>query len=526
MLPIFLERPRRYGGGREPKHVDEPLRIVILGGGTAGWMTAAALAALVPAPRRQIRLVESDAIGTVGVGEATLPHMRAFNDAIGLIEADMMRRTGATFKLGIEFTDWGFPGSSYVHPFGAHGRPLGDVAFHHQWQRVRGEPGVRPLEAYSMAIAAARGHCFGFPETDRRSVLSTYDYAYHFDAGLYAAYLRAFAERRGVERTEGRFVDVEVNSASGLIEAVRMESGETIVGDLFVDCTGFRAALAGDLLQTPYEDWSHWLPCDRAFAVPSDTLADLPPYTRSIARSAGWQWQIPLQHRTGNGLIYSSAFISDDDAHTALLAHLPNPATGEPRQLRFQPGRRRMSWSRNCVAIGLSSGFLEPLESTSIYLIQVAVMNLVGLLPRRPDDPVLSAEFNRRLDVEYSRIRDFLILHYHANRREEAMWRHCRDMPIPDSLREKIALFRHRGAVPKYRDGLFSPPSWISVLFGQGLAPTAAHPLAEGMPIADVRRSLERMADEIDGGIAAMSPHAEFVTDYSPAALTPMAGPQ
>ncbi|MEG3181324.1 tryptophan halogenase family protein [Sphingomonas sp. LT1P40] len=491
------------------------MHVVILGGGTAGWMTAIALAALVPERRRKIRLVESEAIGTVGVGEATLPQMRAFNDAVGVIEADMMRRTNATFKLGIEFADWGFEGSSYIHPFGAHGKAMAGVAFHHLWQRAARSGDAGALEEYSFAIAAARAHRFDFPGDDPAAIDATFDYAYHFDASLYAAYLRDLAERRGVLRTEGKFVEVLRDGESGNVTGVRMESGEIVAGDLFVDCTGFRSAVLGDALGVAWEDWSKWLPCDRAWAVQSERMDDLPPYTKSIARGAGWQWQIPLQHRTGNGLIYSSAFIDDNAARETLVAGLPTAALMEPRQLRFVPGRRIDNWARNCVGVGLASGFLEPLESTSIYLIQVAAMNLAALFPERADDAILATEFNRRMDVEYGRIRDFLILHYHANRRDEAMWRHCRETQVPDSLAEKIALFRHRGAIPRYGEGLFSPPSWVSVFFGQGLEPDTVHPLAKALPDAELEKRLSAMRREIAAAVDAMPRHDRFVTDYA-----------
>ncbi len=491
------------------------MRVLILGGGTAGWMTAAALVALVPERRRTIRLVESEAIGTVGVGEATLPQMRGFNDAVGVIEADMMRRTNATFKLGIEFAGWGFRGSSYIHPFGAHGKAMAGVAFHHLWQRAARSGDIGALEEYSFAIAAARGHRFDFPDEDPAAIQSTFDYAYHFDASLYAAYLRELAERRGVVRTEGKFVEVLRDGESGNVTGVRMESGEIVEGDLFVDCTGFRSAVLGDTLGAAWEDWSKWLPCDRAWAVQSERMDDLPPYTKSIARDAGWQWQIPLQHRTGNGLIYASAFIDDDDARETLIAGLPNAAIMDPRPLRFTPGRRVDNWAHNCVGVGLASGFLEPLESTSIYLIQVAATNLAALFPERADDAVLAAEFNRRMDVEYARIRDFLILHYHANQRDEPMWRYCREMPVPDILAEKIELFRHRGAVPRYAEGLFTPPSWISVLYGQGLEPTSVHPLAAALPDVELAKRLTAMRGEIAGAVDAMPRHDQFVTDYA-----------
>jgi tryptophan 7-halogenase len=493
----------------------KPVRVVIVGGGTAGWMTAAALAGILNERICTVRLVESEEIGTVGVGEATLPQMRVFNDAVGLIEADMMRRTNATFKLGIEFVDWGYKGSSYIHPFGAHGRPTGGVAFHHQWLRARQNGRDDPIEAFSFAIQAARRNRFDFPDSDPASVAATFDYAYHFDASLYAAYLRAFAERRGVARTEGRVVDVSRDGESGDIDAITLASGETIEGDLFVDCSGFRGLLIGQTMESPWEDWTKWLPCDRAFAVPSERLDVLAPYTRATAHEAGWQWRIPLQHRTGNGHIFSSAFIGEDQAADTLMRNLPSAALGESRILRFQAGRRSRSWQRNCVAIGLSSGFLEPLESTSIYLIQVAAMALVKLFPQAHVDPALAAEYNRTMDVEYARIRDFLILHYHANSRDDGeMWRHCREMAVPDSLAEKIALFRERGFIPQYKDGLFSPPSWISVFLGQGVANEHYHPLADGLPLPRLFEELDRMRRQVDEGVAALPMHETTIEDY------------
>lgn len=494
-----------------------PLRVLIIGGGTAGWMTAAALAARIPQTRRDLRLVESEAIGTVGVGEATLPHIRAFNEDIGIVESEMMSRTAATFKLGIEFENWGAPGKRYIHPFGAHGKPMGGIGFHHFWHRVRHRSEVADLGEYSLAIAACRAGKFEFPAVEQDTLRSTFDYAYHFDASLYAKFLRSLAECGGVARTEGRCVEVLRESESGDISGIRMDNDDIIEADLFIDCTGFRSSLLGDTLGVGWEDWSQWLPCDRAWAVASEPLDQPPPFTRSIARDAGWQWQIPLQTRTGNGLIYSSRFIDDESAREALLCNLPSHSVGEPRQLRFTPGRRRDNWSRNCIGIGLASGFLEPLESTSIYLIQIAIQNLLSLFPNPRCDPALVNEFNRRMNLEYDRIRDFLILHYYANSRAEPLWTHCRDMLVPPSLEAKIGLFLHRGAVPRHAEGLFSPPSWVSLFFGQGLEPSAVHPLATGMDEERIAEVLSAMHDEIARDVAAMSDHGTIVRDYAQA---------
>ena len=493
------------------------LRVVIVGGGTAGWMTAAGLVGLLGLKHCSVRLVESDEIGIVGVGEATLPQLREFNRAIGVIESEMMRKTFASFKLGIQFRDWGFVGSRYIHPFGAFGRPIGGAAFHQQWRRAgdRGEAG--DIADYCYAIVAAEAHRFDYPSDDTQRIESTYDYAYHLDASLYARYLRSFCERRGVVRTEGKVVATALAAESGDIEAIQLESGERIEGDLFVDCSGFRALLIGTEMDAEWEDWTAWLPCDSAFAVPSERTDDLHPYTRVTAREAGWQWRIPLQHRTGNGYVFSSAFIDQDKAAATLLANLDGAALAEPRLLRFKAGRRLDSWKRNCVAVGLASGFLEPLESTSIYLIQRAVEYLVRLLPEARIDPALPAEFNRLMDMEYSRIRDFLILHYHLNTRDDAeLWRQCRAMAVPASLEHKIELFRRSGHIEQYRDGLFSPPSWISVLLGQGPLPESYHPLADAVPFDQMSRELAAIRSAIAERVAIMPSHAAALEQIAP----------
>ena len=496
--------------------MDESLDIVILGGGTAGWMAATGLVSLLPPGRCRIRLVESDDIGIVGVGEATLPHIKNFNDSVGIDEAAMMRATKATFKLGIHFTDWGFAGSSYVHPFGIHGSSETGLAFVHLWLRALAAGREWDVEDFSFAVMAARDNRFDFPPSGKNSINSTYAYAYHFDASLYGQYLRTIAEPRGVTRTEGKVSDAEQDAETGDIRALIMESGERIAGDFFIDCSGFRSLLLSGKLGVEWEDWSQWLPCDRAMPVPTERQGDLTPYTGVTAMKAGWRWRIPLQHRTGNGYVFSSRFIDEDKAAEELLGSLDEPLLAEPRVLRFQAGRRTKSWARNCLALGLSSGFLEPLESTSIYLIQIAIMHLLPLFPRRRHDQRLVDEFNRRMDLEYERIRDFLILHYHLNSRDDSeLWRHCRSMPVPDSLERRIRLFRHSGIIEQYRDGLFTPPSWLSVFVGQGMRPEHHSPLADSIPLDSLLRDLGELRTEIRDRVEEMPKHASFVARYA-----------
>ena len=495
-----------------------PFEIVILGGGTAGWMAATALVSMLPRQRYRVTLVESEEIGIVGVGEATLPQMKNFNDLLGIDEAEMMRRTQATFKLGIDFVDWGHLGSSYIHPFGIHGPPASGLAFHHRWHRAVSEGRDLDIEDFSFAITAARANRFDFPPTGKTSLTSTYAYAYHFDASLYAAYLRRVAEARGVTRIEGKVRDVEQDPASGDISTLVLESGKIVPGDFFLDCSGFRSLLFGDKLQVEWEDWSKWLPCDRALPVPTERCGDLTPFTRVTAMKAGWRWRIPLQHRTGNGYVYSSHFIDEERAREELLESLDEPLLAEPRLLRFQAGRRVSSWQRNCVALGLAGGFLEPLESTSIYLIQMAIMHLLPLFPAGRSDPRLVREFNRRMDLEYYRIRDFLILHYHLNSRDDGeLWRYCRTMSVPESLTEKIELFRHCGYIEDYRDGLFNAPSWLSVFLGQGLKPEHHHPLANAAPLDRLNAELDELRLEIADRVDEMPKHSTFLSRYADA---------
>jgi tryptophan halogenase len=493
--------------------MSEPLDIVILGGGTAGWMAASALVSLFPKTRCRVRLVESDEIGIVGVGEATLPQIRIFNDTVGVDEAEMLRATNGTFKLGIEFVDWGFKGSRYMHPFGMHGPANMAHIFHHRWLRALDRGWKSDLEDYSFAIQAARKGRFDFPNADQSKIDSTFSYAYHFDASLYSLHLRGIAEQRGAVRTEGKVREVIQDPESGDVRSLVLESGETISADLFIDCSGFRSLLLDKTLGVGWEDWSKWLPCDRAYAVPSER-DELSPYTRSTAMEAGWRWRIPLQHRTGNGYVFSSSFVEEDEAADALLRSLETKALAEPRMLKFKAGRRLLSWERNCVAIGLSSGFLEPLESTSIYLIQAAILQLAPLLPEKRIDPRLRDEFNGLMDLEYERIRDFLILHYKLNIRDDAeIWRYCAAMDVPESLEQKIELFRHSGIVERYH-GLFSPPSWLSVFMGQGLVPENYSPLVDTMPEEKLISFLDGLRSEIRDGIEDMPRHDRFIERY------------
>jgi tryptophan halogenase len=442
-----------------------------------------------------------------------VPHIRFFNQRLGIDEADFVRRTNATFKLGIEFRDWGRIGDSYIHPFGDFGHDLDGLPFHQHWLHANCDGGpVPPLEACSLPIVAARANRFAPPSHDPRGVGSTFSYAYQFDASLYAAYLRDYAEARGVERIEGRVETVETGPAG--IAAVHLADGRRIAADLFVDCSGFRGLLIEGALSAGYEDWSHWLPCDAAWAVPSTNVGPLTPYTRATAREAGWQWRIPLQHRTGNGHVFSTRFTDPERARDILLANLEGEALAEPRMLRFRTGRRHRQWIGNCVAIGLSAGFLEPLESTSIHLIQLAIGKLVELFPTDGVlDPVDAAEFNRAMALEYDRVRDFLVLHYCATERDDTpFWQHMRTMPLPPSLTEKIAEFRDRGVVAHYREGMFLPASWLAVYYGQRIAPTRVNPLIADAPASRSRARVAAIAAACERAARAMPTHDAYLT--------------
>jgi tryptophan 7-halogenase len=495
--------------------VEEPQakrRVVILGGGTAGWMTAAALVRLLP-HACTVRLIESAEIGIVGVGEATLPHLRAFVESLGIDEADFMKATHATFKLGIDFRDFGRIGDSYLHPFGSFGTELNGVHFHHYWRRMQSEGRNDDLFGYSLCNVMASANRFAPPSPDTNSMLSTYSYAYQFDATLFGPYLREYATQRGAQRTEGKVVGIEVDPETGDIVALNMENGDKIEADLFVDCSGFASLLLGRTLGEKWEDWSHWLPCDRAVALPcTPPPGPIEPYTRATAMAAGWRWRIPLQHRVGNGYVYSSSHISDDAAADAIVAAVEGAPMADPRVLRFHAGRRKRSWVKNVVAVGLASGFLEPLESTSIYLVQGAITQLIELFPTGPIREEDRAEFNRMVDLEYDRIRDFLILHYHATTRDDSsFWNHVRTMEVPDSLKEKIELFRTSGRISKYTQGLFLEPSWLAVYVGQGIVPHQWDQRADLPDANNLARAMDKLRGQIASAVQAMPDHAEFI---------------
>jgi tryptophan 7-halogenase len=464
--------------------------IVIVGGGTAGWMAAAALSRFL-GDGYSIKLIESDDIGTVGVGEATIPQIRLFNAGLGIDEAEFVCATQGSFKLGIEFVDWLRPGERYIHAFGGIGRGLGLLPFHHYWLRHLAEGGTHSLWDFSPTAIAAEQNRFAPVEDQPGRPPSGVAYAYHFDAGLYAALLRRYAEARGVERIEGQIVDTVLHGETGDIAAVQLAAGTAVEGDFFVDCSGFRGLLIEQALSSGYDEWSHWLPVNRALAVPCASVEPLTPYTRSTAREAGWQWRIPLQHRIGNGYVYSSDHIDDECATETLLANLDGEALAEPRQLRFITGKRREVWKKNCVALGLASGFLEPLESTSIHLVQSCIARLLSFFPSNGIDAADIAEFNRQTDFEFTSIRDFIILHYRANQREGELWQRCRDMVIPDSLQHKIDLFEANGRIVRFNEELFTELGWLQVMWGQGLRPRGYHPLADQLATAQLNEFLD-----------------------------------
>ncbi len=408
---------------------DQAIReIVIIGGGTAGWMTAAALSKKFGKTDLSITLIESAEIGTVGVGEATLPQIRDFNAMLGISDEELISHTAATIKLGIEFCDWGKEGDQYIHPFGVHGDSIGPADFHHYWARAEILGKAGDFGSYCLPTEAARNDRFAMPPKNVESSHLAYSYAFQFDASLYAAFLADYALSRGVTRVEGKVVAVDTDPESGFVQSVQLESGTTIEGELFVDCSGFRGLLIEQQLETGFEDWSHYLPCNRAHAVPCEINGAVSPYTRSTARSAGWQWRIPLQHRIGNGHVYCNDYISDQDAVDLLMQNVEGEAMAEPKQLFFQIGKRKKLWNKNCVAIGLSGGFLEPLESTSIDLIQSGILNLLTLFPEKQCAALDIEEYNRLMNLEYERVRDFLMLHYVATEREEPFWRDRREM--------------------------------------------------------------------------------------------------
>lgn len=484
------------------------MRVVIAGGGTAGWVAAAALSSQL-SRLLDVTLVESDQIGTIGVGEATIPTHRTFHHMIGVDEVEFMRATNATFKLGISFENWGALGDQYIHSFGKVGKSTWMADFHHLWLQAKSEGYGGDLDDYCLELRAAEAGKFA--TSDKLDI----NYAYHLDASRYAQYLRGLSEKRGVKRIEGKFVDVRQNAESGFIESLILESGEEVDGDLFIDCTGFRASLIEKAMGVEFEDWSHWLPMNSAAAVQTKSDAEILPYTRSIARGAGWQWRIPLQNRVGNGHVYCSDYISDDEATSVLMESVDGEPLFDPRIIRFRTGRRKKMWEKNCIALGLSSGFLEPLESTSIHLFQIAVTRLIQLFPFSGINPSLTNYFNRLADEEFEGIRDFIILHYFQTARDDTVfWRDRQALDIPDSLKDRLALYREHAVVYQGEADLFRVESWLQVLRGQGLESEGYHHVGRLMAPEKLRASLDGLKRNIQGVVSKLPRHEEFLAEY------------
>jgi len=488
--------------------MDMVKKVVILGGGTAGWLAAALLKKVIGSVI-DIELVESEEIGIVGVGEATIPPIRLVNQVLGIAEADFLRETNATIKLAIKFENWKLQGESYFHTFGAPGRSLAFCHFHHLWQKARQAGDTTPLWAYDLNYLCATAGKFA-PIQSKDHILEL-PYAYHFDAALYARYLRKLSEAMSVLRTEGR-VEHVTRHYNGDVKSLLLADGREVIGDLFIDCSGFSALLLQQQLSTGFDDWSHLLPCDRAVAVPSERFEQTLPYTRSIAHAAGWQWRIPLQHRNGNGLVFSSAHYSEQQAMDILMQNLERPALAEPRVIRFKTGRARKQWHRNVIAIGLASGFLEPLESTSIHLIQSGIVRLLQLFPHRGIDDAKVAEYNKQSELEFRQIRDFLILHYHVNQRTDSQfWRDMQQLEIPDSLAHKIAIFAADGSLVRENNDLFQDSSWLQVMLGQGIMPRDYHPIADNFSDQQLTEMLAGIRAIKEQPLAKLPTHDEFI---------------
>jgi tryptophan halogenase len=486
--------------------------IVIVGGGTAGWMSAAAMSKLMPAGY-VIRLVESDLISTIGVGEATIPLIRGFNDLIGVDEDEFLRETQGTFKLGIEFVNWGKEGDNYIHGFGTVGRDQLLAKFYQYWLKMYQLGQAPDIEQFSINTLACRANKFMRSRPDLGDTpLADIAHAFHFDAGLYARYLRGRAEKQGVLRTEGRIVDTELHADNGFIKALVMESGERIEGELFIDCSGMVGLLTEKALGTGYEDWSHWLPCDRAIAVPCKSVSPMTPYTRSTAHRAGWQWRIPLQHRIGNGHVYCSKFMEADEAQAILMNNLDGEALAEPRHLKFRTGKRAQAWVKNCVAIGLAGGFMEPLESTSIHMVQTSLTRLLMFFPHTGFDQADIDSYNRYTDREYASIRDFLILHYKLNARTGSeFWTYCQNMDVPDSLRHKMELFASNGRIFRDNEELFAETSWLQVMHGQGMRPRGYNPLVDQQTPEEIAGFLKEVQSLMARCTESMPSHEAFI---------------
>ena len=503
--------------------------VVIVGGGTAGWMAATALSKYLADGRRRFTLVESEAIGIVGVGEATIPPIKSFNQMLDIDENEFLRATRGTFKLGIEFRNWGQLGDRYFHPFGGHGQDLHGIAFHQLWLRERARSGVAAgdIGEYSMCtMAAALGRC-ARPAPTAKSLVSQLAYAYHFDASLYATFLRSRAEAQGTVRREGKITRVHRNGTSGDVTSVELEDGTLVEGDLFIDCSGFRGLLIEEALGTGYEDWSHWLPMDRALAVPTANTGSPDPFTRSTAHGAGWQWRIPLQHRTGNGHVFSSKFMERDEAERILLANLEGEVLAEPRELRFLTGTRRKTWNHNVIALGLASGFIEPLESTSIHLVQNGIQRLFALFPDKAISPVERDHYNEGMHAAYEDVRDFIILHYKATHRDDTpFWRYVRDMPVPDTLTRRMELWRLHARVFREDAELFALPSWVAVMLGQNLWPQRHDPIADTLDPDRVAAHMAQMRADYRATAEALPTQEQFLRQAGAWSADDAAAPQ
>lgn len=486
-------------------------------------MTAAGLSHKFKHTDTEITLIESEQIGTVGVGEATLPGIRFFNNALGIDEATFMKATKATFKLGIEFCDWGQIGDRYIHPFGDYGHKINNVDFYHYWNKLRLDGDTSRLDDYSFPVIMSELGKFRFPDPDPKAIESTFGYAYQFDSSLYAKFLRNFSEENGVKRVEGKVTDVTTHAENGHVSSLTLESGECVSADLFIDCTGFRGVLIEQTLKSGFDDWSQWLPCDRAIAIPSRSAGQVMPFTRATAREAGWQWRIPLQHRTGNGYVYWSEHISNDEACQTLLDSLEGEPLAEPNQLYFKTGKRKSLWHKNVIAIGLSGGFLEPLESTSIYLIQEGITALLELFPDATFPQTDIDEYNARMDLYFERVRDFLLLHYVATKRDDSdMWRYFTHMTLPESLNDKIEAWLSRGHIIKYERGAFLPPSWVAVMMGQNLLPQHYDRRVDRLSEAELRQQVSMAKAEVSTAVQNIPDHVTAIKNFG-AATTDMA---
>ena len=492
--------------------------LAIIGGGTAGWMAAAALSKSLAGMDVRVRLIESAEVNPIGVGEATIPPIMDFIRQLGIDEGDLVREIKATYKLGIGYRDWTRAGHFYFHPFGPAGPGIGNIPFQAYWLKMFLEGKAERLEEYSIqTVSALRGR-FARPVHAPNTPLNKITYALHFDAGRFARYLRGYAEARGVQRTEGYVRHVSVRGSDGFVESVTLETGESVSADLFLDCSGFQGLLIEGALRTGYQDWSRWLPCDRAVIVHSERAAPPNPYTLVTARDAGWQWQIPLQHRDGNGYIYSGRFSDDDAARALLLRNLCGRPLSEPVTLRFRPGRRTAAWRKNVVALGLAAGFLEPLEATSIHLIQRGIAMLLKFFPDRDFAAADSDRYNRMLESEFAHVRDFLLMHYSQTERAGPFWQYCRDIPLTESLREKIELFRSHGRILREETDLFPVLSWLSVMVGQSIIPRRYDPLVDGLEPRKIQARLEEMRSAVKECVDAMPSHWDFIQATAPGA--------